>query len=538
MSYIPKFKRIFSYISNHESIVLVFIIALGLALRLFRLVEPFWGDEILSLDIATHFKTIGEIITYLQTIEVHPPLYYILIHFWVELFGKSELIVRLPSLFFGLGVIYLSFVLAKKILPKLPQVGLWTAFIVAILPIQINYSQSARPYIIVNFFALLALLGLWQWLNKKNYGYFLLFILSSTIGLYLHYSYLFYWATFAIIWAIWLVVKKENYFKAWRDWLVAQAAIFIGFYWWLDVFLYKTVFLPRLEIFGLIHSRGVFPQPVHFFEQVGHQFIWLSYLLPVSALEVAGIVIFKILLVAAVIWLESKKAFDYIKEPVLFVMCLVLTCIFLFMFSAASTPYTNVPAQHVIMVSVLISVLLAVCISLVPVKIRFVLVSIFIASLLNSISVAASDATKWDSQHRLLFVADYINSNYKPGDLVLVISFLRSDLNYYLNPEIPTMSLDPAGYFGIDFMRSRQTLGLIENESQFRIKRLNIAETFIKLDTIDKLYKPSRIWLAYPQLTTSESDTFWFYSRQWITRLQSSGPLFPVHLFERPSETK
>ena len=72
---------------------------LGFSLRLYGITsESIWLDEAFSIQLAKHgpFEIIRKTAS-----DVHPPLYYLLLHFWIDLFGASEFSVRFLSLLFG-----------------------------------------------------------------------------------------------------------------------------------------------------------------------------------------------------------------------------------------------------------------------------------------------------------------------------------------------------------------------------------------------------------------------------------------------------
>ena len=66
-------------------VTLTLIIALGTALRIYRLgSDSVWLDEAFSIKIA--HGTPSEIIEETGK-DVHPPLYYFALHYWMKLFG-------------------------------------------------------------------------------------------------------------------------------------------------------------------------------------------------------------------------------------------------------------------------------------------------------------------------------------------------------------------------------------------------------------------------------------------------------------------
>ena len=85
----------------------------------------------------------------------HPPLYHLTLRAWVDLFGDSDFSIRWMSAVFGLIAIPLIFDLGRALHGKLA--GIIAAGMVTFAPIQIDFSQQARPY------TLLALLALILW---------------------------------------------------------------------------------------------------------------------------------------------------------------------------------------------------------------------------------------------------------------------------------------------------------------------------------------------------------------------------------------
>ena len=80
-------------ISNQKSaignfLVLLFVLALAAFLRFYLLDgQSFWNDEGNSARIAERSL---QLITEGAAGDIHPPLYYYLLHFWRGLFGSSE----------------------------------------------------------------------------------------------------------------------------------------------------------------------------------------------------------------------------------------------------------------------------------------------------------------------------------------------------------------------------------------------------------------------------------------------------------------
>src|SRR5512141_3485588 len=106
---------------------LVFILLGAFALRLFRLgANSLWYDETVSLYLARQDLAA---LTRHTAGDIHPPLYYYLLHFWGNLAGWSEFSAAFLSLFFGMLLIALVFRAARDWFT--PNVALVSASLIA-----------------------------------------------------------------------------------------------------------------------------------------------------------------------------------------------------------------------------------------------------------------------------------------------------------------------------------------------------------------------------------------------------------------------
>ncbi len=89
-----------------------------------------WTDE--AATIAGARRTLPELWLMLQNVDAVHGLYYLLMHFWIDLFGQSALSLRMPSaLAIGAGTAGV-YVLARRLDGR--QLALWSALIFALLP--------------------------------------------------------------------------------------------------------------------------------------------------------------------------------------------------------------------------------------------------------------------------------------------------------------------------------------------------------------------------------------------------------------------
>jgi uncharacterized membrane protein len=121
---------------------LVLVLLLAFALRVYRLgAESLWYDETVSMHLAG--ESVPALVAHTAG-DIHPPGYYLLLHAWIRLAGSSEFAAAFLSLFFGLLLVPLAHRLSAQVFG--PGAGLLAAFLVAVSPYNLWYSQEVRMY--------------------------------------------------------------------------------------------------------------------------------------------------------------------------------------------------------------------------------------------------------------------------------------------------------------------------------------------------------------------------------------------------------
>lgn len=152
---------------NKTFILLFFIIVFSLLLRCININNPYglWFDELFALDVSNHSFPVG-IVKYLSLCEVHVPFYFLILHLWTNLFGDSDIVLRLFSVIFGaLNVLAIYFVGKELDSEKL---GLLAAFLVGINSFLIYFSQEVKFYSLVALLASLSILYMLKFIKKPN----------------------------------------------------------------------------------------------------------------------------------------------------------------------------------------------------------------------------------------------------------------------------------------------------------------------------------------------------------------------------------
>jgi len=166
------------------SLLLLLIVILGSAMRIYGLsYKSMWGDEILSV-IWYRGKSIPEIARVSALRDVHPPLYYIILHFFLY-FGDSEFVARLPSVIFGVLSIWLIYKVGRSFFGE--REGLISAFLLSISTMHIHFSQEARMYTLYMFLSLLSLFLFYEAIKENDIKLWIGFVVSTILGLYTHF---------------------------------------------------------------------------------------------------------------------------------------------------------------------------------------------------------------------------------------------------------------------------------------------------------------------------------------------------------------
>ncbi len=532
-------RKFTSILKNSPWFAVTSITALALLLRLSYLrTEPLWGDEILSLDIVLHFgKSIPTMLRYLSEVEFHPPLYYIVMHFWIELFGSGNGAIRALSVIFGTASIPLVYVWTKRMFLH-NGLALTAAFIVAVLPIQIEYGQEARPYALVGFFGVLAAYSLWCYLENRKGVWMAVYISACIIGLYLHYSFIFIQLALVSAWLT-LELLKGIDFRKFTAWLGINSIVALGFSFWLPALLYKIV-LGRFEIINQ-RMTNLNRTPIFFYEAYD-QLIWLlkDDVLPNYIILLKSVFLIGVIFAVLKSWRFEPGDWKGVKiQRLVYLFILTVVPVLVFLMSPQSNDYTTILYRHVLFVSFPLAILLALVFTSLGKRNSIVAIVVFLATLVPFSSAILDNDVKTDYDFNLQSAGKFINDNYMPGDLVLVnASPLRTDFNHFLREDVQAYGILPYDYYGNDEWSSRSTLGMVENETQVRMDFVvNETKLKAKLDYYFGKYHPKRVWM-FPVSTGDRAIMKVMSEEGWEIKINPIGKTFPLVMFRKDADVQ
>ena len=114
-----------------------------------------------------------------------PPLYFILLNFWINLFGTSEAALRSLSAIFGIISILLIYQVGTALFNR--RVGLISGFLSAISYYHIYYSQEARDYSLLLLLSLLSYFFFIKIIKQDKKWHYPCYFLANLLLGYTHF---------------------------------------------------------------------------------------------------------------------------------------------------------------------------------------------------------------------------------------------------------------------------------------------------------------------------------------------------------------
>lgn len=264
-------------------------------------IQSFWRDEAFSYLLAK--QNILQILS-LTAKDFNPPLYYLLLHGWMGMFGSSEVAMRTLSFFFFLGTLYVVGMFLMDIFEfSIGEILLYLLLFV-LNPLLHYYAFEARMY---SLFAFLVTLSFY-FLAKKSYRKYAATVILS---LYTH-----YFAVFPLFGQMIYMMLTDQKNKAEH----IKMFLKIGFYflpWVIFVILSKPPFgqsfwIPPLRLDTVLNTLGLL--------FTGYEnMLGYSY----SSIPVISMLIFGTIAFSFLFPLYNKQRFNHDKNISLLLFCWV-----------------------------------------------------------------------------------------------------------------------------------------------------------------------------------------------------------------------
>jgi mannosyltransferase len=195
----------------------------GLALRLYGLgSESLWWDEVYAITTMAHQGPLE--IVRLSSTDNNPPLFYLILHYWILLAGDSEFSIRLPSALVGALAVPVMYRIGALLFDR--SAGLLAALILSLSAYHVRYAQEARAYGLMVFLTLLSFYFFVRLIKDGGSRYTSIgYVVSTALLMYAH----FYGVFFVAAQIIYVLVSRENL----RRWIVPEGALALLYLPWM-----------------------------------------------------------------------------------------------------------------------------------------------------------------------------------------------------------------------------------------------------------------------------------------------------------------
>jgi len=192
---------------------------LGFALACVRLgAKSMWLDETVSAQHAMlSLHALWGVVT---RTDPDMGLYYVLLHFWVAVFGPGEIAIRSMSVVLaGLAVPVMA-LLGERLLDR--RVGLLAALLLAVSPLFVRYEQTARSYGLLVLLVLLSMYFFLGALERPSRANLIAYVIASALAVYAHY----FTALVLLVQLLTLLALRARGAPA-RPWVLAAVALLV-----------------------------------------------------------------------------------------------------------------------------------------------------------------------------------------------------------------------------------------------------------------------------------------------------------------------
>ena len=440
-------------------LIMGLLILIGLELRLVFIDLPLWYDEAQSVLIAKMSFPQG-INNYLLNVDMqHTPFYFYILHFWIYLFGESDIALKILSLIFGLLSIPYSYKLAKNFVEE--KVALIAPLLLTFNTFNIVYATEVRMYSMILFLTILSTNYLFEYLKTDSTKSLIKLTFTNFLMQYTFIG--------SIIFIIAQVVSTIIFYaksKNLKKYLISNGILFVllipYFIVLLTFYVKRSLFLlSHVTDFSLANIFGVFQ---NFLSPDFGTIFWATLNPFYINLPTLLFVYIPLFLAGYIIYLSIKKSNIDVK-------CLTLiTFITLFVFVIFAINKTIVLApRYLIFLSPLLLILLTT--GLKYLKKSLIIFYIVYYIIFSTIFVFTDNNVKILKTNALMASVNVINSLKLSNKDVVIMPFASSVIAHYLDdtsPKVPCLeAIQELRVYDNKNIYSEKTI------SDFRTKRVN-----------------------------------------------------------------
>ncbi len=209
--------------------ILVVLLAISAVIRTRTLNGQLWFEEAIATGVAQH--SLGALPGVLREAG-SAPLYYVLLHFWIDLFGSGQSATHALSLLIGLLCVPVAMWAAWSLGGR--RAGVFAAILFAFSSFLDRYAQETQPYALLTLLGLVTTVGLVHAFVYRRRGWLWLFAAGLALMLYTQGTALLYWFGAAVaLGLVWRAAPTEARRGILRDGLWAYGGAFLVYLPWL-----------------------------------------------------------------------------------------------------------------------------------------------------------------------------------------------------------------------------------------------------------------------------------------------------------------
>jgi hypothetical protein len=205
-------------------------------LRTGSLDAAFWIDEAISVGVSSYgFFDIPDVLR----LDGSPPLYYLLLHLWMQAFGDGETATHSLSLVFSLLSIPVALWAGRSLYG--PKTGWIAAALAALNPYLTYYAQETRMYSLQAVLSIVVAASFIHLFVRRDRRYLPVFVLAFTAMLYTHNWALFLGTALGLV-ALWLwrTAPEDEQRSLFRDGMIVLGAVILLYLPWVPTLVHQV----------------------------------------------------------------------------------------------------------------------------------------------------------------------------------------------------------------------------------------------------------------------------------------------------------
>lgn len=197
--------------ARRDLLLVTLLVVAAAVLRAVGLDGGLWIDEMYSVTVSVRIS-LWQIVTTFDGDGQHP-LFAVLAHLSSRLAGDSAWAARLPAVAFGVASVPMLYALGREVAKR--REALMAAALLTVSYHHVWFSQNARGYTMLAFFALLATWALIRALRTGGWRWFILYAAATGLGAYTHLTMVFMAVAQFVVLAVWLTIRREGAGPGW-----------------------------------------------------------------------------------------------------------------------------------------------------------------------------------------------------------------------------------------------------------------------------------------------------------------------------------